>query len=75
MELTISQLCYLRSLVKCGIPSDLLEIVLRRGGTTREEHDALLAAGWVKIEKRTKRVVLTPEGKKGYNRAKVGRYF
>lgn len=70
---SIPQLCLLRSLLKAGIPADLIHWFPPRCGATEAEWQALRDAGMVNL--RAGRFRLSTDGKREYRRQSKGRYF
>lgn len=75
MKLSDAQLRMIRSTIKQGWPPELSHYLPTRCGATQQEWQALLDAKVIAPDKKTKRLHVTAEGKKLYNKAKVGRYF
>ena len=73
-SMNIPQLYLIRSLLSKGIPPDLLDIFLERCGATREDWENLLVSGCVKSDAEG-RLIVTPEGKKAFNKEKQGKWF
>lgn len=69
------QLRLLRSLVVNGWPAELLVQLLNRCGATAEEMEQLIRLSLVHTSKKPPRYLLTPIGKKRFNKEKKGRYF
>lgn len=73
MNLTISQLCLLRSIKKRGIPTELINTFLTRCGASIEEWRILLDSKHTFLKE--ERFYITQLGKKEYQKQKIGRYF
>ncbi len=74
MDLTTSQLCLLRSLLKQGCPDSLMGTFLLRCGTSTQEWTALGDEGLVQKDK-ANRWAVTEKGKKTFRVVRKGRWF
>jgi hypothetical protein len=79
LTLTNVQLIILRSLVKNGWPADLIDPwVWSRNGGEREDWQALVDAGLVEPDgggRGWERFRLTAEGKREYQKQRIGKWF
>jgi len=75
LDMTIPQMCMMRSLISQGVPANLIDIFLVRCDLDAGGWKQLIDAGYVELRKKDQRYWQSDAGKRAYNVQKKHKWF